>query len=111
MGLSGLEASRAVRRSESGLFRLPLHTCHQVAGDLWAVIMPKPAAGQLPSRHPYHLVSSGMTLAEQVARLRELAGMSTETRMLDVLIIDILDALTEAVGRLERHEPPGPGSL
>jgi hypothetical protein len=52
-----------------------------------------------------------MTLAEQVARLRELASMSTETRMLDVLIIDILDALAQAVGRLERNEPPGPDSV
>jgi hypothetical protein len=52
-----------------------------------------------------------MTPAEQVAQLRELASMSTETRMLDVLIINVLDELAQAVGRLERNQPPGPDKV
>jgi cell division protein ZapA (FtsZ GTPase activity inhibitor) len=48
-----------------------------------------------------------MTLTEQVAQLRELARLSSGTRMLDVLIINILDELAQAVGRLERNEPQG----
>ena len=48
-----------------------------------------------------------MTLTEQVAQLRELARLSSGTRMLDVLIINILDELAQAVGRLEGNEPQG----
>jgi hypothetical protein len=48
-----------------------------------------------------------MTLTEQVAQLREPARLSSGTRMLDVLIINILDELAQAVGRLEPNEPPG----
>jgi hypothetical protein len=55
--------------------------------------------------------STSMTLAEQVAQLRELASMSTGTRMLDVLIINVLDELAQAVGRLERNQPPGPDKV
>jgi hypothetical protein len=55
--------------------------------------------------------STGMTLAEQVAQLRELAPLSSGTRMLDVLIINVLDQLAQAVDRLERNQPPGPGKV
>jgi hypothetical protein len=51
--------------------------------------------------------STGMTLAEQVAQLRELAPLSSGTRMLDVMIISVLDQLAQAVDRLERHQPQG----
>jgi hypothetical protein len=49
--------------------------------------------------------STGMTLAEQVAQLRELAPLSSGTRMLDVMIINVL--LAQAVDRLERNQPQG----
>jgi hypothetical protein len=52
--------------------------------------------------------STTMTLAEQVAQLRELAPLSSGTRMLDVMIINILDQLAQAIDRLERNQPPGP---
>jgi hypothetical protein len=52
--------------------------------------------------------STTMTLAEQVAQLRELAPLSSGTRMLDVMIINVLDQLAQAIDRLERHQPPGP---
>jgi hypothetical protein len=52
-----------------------------------------------------------MTLAEQVAQLRELARLSSGTRMLDMLIINLLDELAQAVGCLERNEPPGPDKV
>ena len=52
-----------------------------------------------------------MTLTEEVAQLRELARLSSGTRMLDVLIINILDELAQAVGRWERNEPPGPDKV
>jgi cell division protein ZapA (FtsZ GTPase activity inhibitor) len=48
-----------------------------------------------------------MTLAEQFAQLRELARLSSGTRMLDMLIINLLDEMAQAVGRLERSEPQG----
>jgi hypothetical protein len=48
-----------------------------------------------------------MTLTEQVAQLRELARLSSGTRMLDVLIINILDELAQAVGRLSATSPLG----
>jgi hypothetical protein len=48
-----------------------------------------------------------MTLAEQVAQLRELAPLSSGTRMLDVMIINVLDQLAQAVDRLERNQPQG----
>jgi hypothetical protein len=50
-----------------------------------------------------------MTLTEQVAQLRELAPLSSGTRMLDVLIINVLDQLAQAVDRLdlERNQPQG----
>ena len=49
-----------------------------------------------------------MTLAEQVAQLRELAPLSSGTRMLDVMIINVLEEMAKAIGRLERNQPPGP---
>ena len=49
-----------------------------------------------------------MTLADQVAQLRELAPLSSGTRMLDVMIINVLDQLAQAIDRLERNQPPGP---
>jgi hypothetical protein len=49
-----------------------------------------------------------MTLAEQVAQLRELAPLSSGTRMLDVMIITVLDQMAQAIDRLERNQPPGP---
>jgi hypothetical protein len=52
--------------------------------------------------------STSMTLAEQVAQLRELAPLSNGTRMLDVMIINVLDQLAQAIDRLERNQPPGP---
>jgi hypothetical protein len=52
--------------------------------------------------------STTMTLAEQVAQLRELAPLSSGTRMLDVMIINILDQMAQAIDRLERNQPPGP---
>ena len=52
--------------------------------------------------------STTMTLAEQVAQLRELAPLSSGTRMLDVMIINVLDQLAQAIDRLERNQPPGP---
>jgi hypothetical protein len=55
--------------------------------------------------------SASMTLAEQVAQLRELAPLSSGTRMLDVMIINVLDQLAQAVDRLERNQPPGPGKV
>jgi hypothetical protein len=55
--------------------------------------------------------STSMTLTEQVAQLRELARLSSGTRMLDVLIINVLDEVAQAVGRLERNEPPGPDKV
>ena len=55
--------------------------------------------------------STAVTLTEQVAQLRELARLSSGTRMLDVLIINVLDELAQAVGRLERNEPPGPDKV
>jgi hypothetical protein len=55
--------------------------------------------------------STGMTLTEQVAQLRELAPLSNGTRMLDVLIINVLDQLAQAVDRLERNQPPGPDKV
>ena len=55
--------------------------------------------------------STGMTLAEQVAQLRELAPLSSGTRMLDVRIINVLDEMAQAIGRLERNEPPGPNKV
>ena len=54
---------------------------------------------------------TGMTLAEQVAQLRELAPLSSGTRMLDVMIINVLDQLAQAVDRLERNQPPGPDKV
>jgi hypothetical protein len=51
---------------------------------------------------------TSMTLAEQVAQLRELAPLSSGTRMLDVMIINVLDQLAQAIDRLERNQPPGP---
>jgi hypothetical protein len=50
--------------------------------------------------------STTMTLAEQVAQLRELAPLSSGTRMLDVMIINILDQMAQAIDRLERNQPP-----
>jgi hypothetical protein len=47
--------------------------------------------------------STGMTLAEQVAQLRELAPLSSGTRMLDVMIINVLDQMAQAIDRLERN--------
>jgi hypothetical protein len=55
--------------------------------------------------------SIGMTLAEQVAQLRELAPLSSGTRMLDVMIINVLDEMAQAIGRLERNQPPGPDKV
>jgi len=55
--------------------------------------------------------SIGMTLAEQVAQLRELAPLSSGTRMLDVMIINVLDEMAQAIGRLERKQPPGPDKV
>jgi hypothetical protein len=55
--------------------------------------------------------SIGMTLAEQVAQLRELAPLSSGTRMLDVMIINVLDEMAKAIGRLERNQPPGPDKV
>jgi signal transduction protein with GAF and PtsI domain len=52
-----------------------------------------------------------MTLAEQVAQLRELAPLSSGTRMLDVMIINVLDEIAQALGRLERSQPPGPDKV
>jgi len=52
-----------------------------------------------------------MTLAEQVAQLRELAPLSSGTRMLDVMIINVLDEMAQAIGRLERNQPPGPDKV
>jgi hypothetical protein len=52
--------------------------------------------------------STTMTLAEQVAQLRELAPLSSGTRMLDVMIINILDQMAQAIDRLECNQPPGP---
>ena len=63
------------------------------------------------NQKPLGQTSTSMTPAEQVAQLRELASMSTETRMLDVLIINVLDELAQAVGRLERNQPPGPDKV
>jgi hypothetical protein len=63
------------------------------------------------NQKPLGQTSTSMTLAEQVAQLRELASMSTGTRMLDVLIINVLDELAQAVGRLERNQPPGPDKV
>jgi hypothetical protein len=55
--------------------------------------------------------STGMTLTEQVTQLRELAPLSSGTRMLDVMIINVLDQLAQAVDRLERNQPPGPDKV
>jgi hypothetical protein len=55
--------------------------------------------------------STSMTLAEQVAQLRELAPLSNGTRMLDVMIINVLDQLAQAIDRLERNQPPGPDKI
>jgi hypothetical protein len=55
--------------------------------------------------------STGMTLAEQVAQLRELAPLSSGTRMLDIMIINVLDEIAQAIGRLERNQPPGPDKV
>ena len=55
--------------------------------------------------------STTMTLAEQVAQLRELAPLSSGTRMLDVMIINVLDEMAQAIGRLERKQPPGPDKV
>jgi hypothetical protein len=52
--------------------------------------------------------STTMTLAEQVAQLRELAPLSSGTRMLDVMIITVLDQMAQAIDRLERNQSPGP---
>jgi hypothetical protein len=52
-----------------------------------------------------------MTLAEQVAQLRELAPLSSGTRMLGVMIINALDQLAQAIDRLERNQPPGPDKV
>jgi hypothetical protein len=52
--------------------------------------------------------STGMTLTEQVTQLRELAPLSSGTRMLDVMIINVLDQLAQAIDRLERNQPSGP---
>ena len=52
-----------------------------------------------------------MTLAEQVAQLRELAPLSSGTRMLDVMIINVLDEMAKAIGRLERNQPSGPAEV
>jgi hypothetical protein len=60
---------------------------------------------------PLGWTSTGMTLAEQVAQLRELAPLSSGTRMLDVMIINVLDQLAQAVDRLERNQPPGPDKV
>ena len=49
-----------------------------------------------------------MTLTEQVAQLRELAPLSSGTRMLDVMIINVLDQMAQAIDRLERNQLPGP---
>jgi hypothetical protein len=55
--------------------------------------------------------STGMTLAEQVAQLRELAPLSSGTRMLDVMIINVLEEMAKAIGPLERNQPPGPDKV
>jgi len=52
-----------------------------------------------------------MTLAEQVAQLRELAPLSSGTRMLDVMIINVLDEMAQAIDRLERNQSPGPDKV
>jgi hypothetical protein len=50
-------------------------------------------------------------LSEQIAELRQLASMSSETRMLDLVLINALDELAEAVTELRGEEPPGLGSV
>jgi hypothetical protein len=53
-----------------------------------------------------------MTLAEQVAQLRQLIIMSHESRMLDLILVNILDELVEAIAALrDGDQPRGLGSI
>ena len=53
-----------------------------------------------------------MTLAEQIAHLRQLAITDPDTSVLDLAIINALDELAEAVQQLAGDDPPrGFGSI
>ena len=48
-----------------------------------------------------------MTLAEQIAHLRQLANADPDTTVLDLAIINTLAELAEAVEELRGGDPPG----
>jgi len=53
-----------------------------------------------------------MSLAEQIAHLRQLASDDPETSLLDLAIINVLAELAEAVQELRGGDPPrGSGSV
>ena len=52
-----------------------------------------------------------MTLAEQIAHLRQLAIADPNTTLLELAIINVLDELAEAVQHLAGNEPRGLGSV
>jgi hypothetical protein len=55
---------------------------------------------------------AGMTLAEQIAQLRQLLPMSQDARLLDVLFLNILEELHEALLAIRSgEEPRGFGSI
>ena len=52
-----------------------------------------------------------MTLAEQIAHLRQLAIADPNTTLLELAIINVLDEFAEAVQNLASNEPRGLGSV
>jgi hypothetical protein len=53
-----------------------------------------------------------MSLAEQIAHLRQLASDDPETSLLDLAIINVLAELAQAVQELRGGDPPrGPGGI
>ena len=52
-----------------------------------------------------------MTLAEQIAHLRQLAIADPNTTLLELAIINVLDELAEAVQNLAGNKPRGLGSI
>ena len=52
-----------------------------------------------------------MTLAEQIAHLRQLAIADPNTTLLELAIINVLDEFAEAVQNLAGNEPRGLGSV
>jgi hypothetical protein len=53
-----------------------------------------------------------MSLAEQIAQLRKLLTMSSEARVLDLLFLNIIEELHEAVAALrDGDQPRGFGSI